>query len=60
MAKWNMIKKKVASNGKIISTGQTTTPLFSNEDTGLKDKVANLENKLDTILTLLNKKEKLK
>ena len=52
---WDMTKKNTASNGKIISTGQKTTPLF--DDSELEERVSKMENKLDTILTLLNKED---
>ena len=53
---WDMTKKNTASNGKIISTGQKTTPLFD-DNSELKERVSEMENKLDTILTLLNKED---
>ena len=51
-----MTKKNTASNGKIISTGQKTTSLFD-DNSELKERVSEMENKLDTILTLLNKED---
>ena len=53
MAIWDMTKKNIDSNGKIISTGQKNTPLF--DDSELEERVSKMEDKLDTILTLLNK-----
>ena len=53
---WDMTKKNTASNGKIISTGQKITPLFD-DNSELKERVSEMENKLDTILTLLNKED---
>ena len=57
MAKWDMTKRNVTSDGKVISTGQKITPLFD-DNSELEERVSNMENKLDTILTLLNKEEK--
>ena len=54
MAKWDMTKKNINPDGKIISTGQTITPIFD-DNSKLESRVSNIENKLDTILTLLNK-----
>ncbi len=56
MAKWDMTKKNVNSDGKIISTGQKITPLFD-DNSELEERVSNIESKLDTILTLLINKE---
>ena len=40
MNKWNMIKKNQNSNGEIISTGQTITSMYDdNENDKLKNKV---------------------
>ena len=51
MTKWNMVEKKTTSNGKVISTGEKTTPLFDDTDTKkLENKVNTLENKVDKIL----------
>ena len=55
MANWDMTKRQVNSDGKIISTGQKTTPLF--DDSELEGRVSKMEDKLDTILTLLNKED---
>ena len=54
MAKWDMTKKNINSDGKVISTGQIITPIFE-DNSKLESRVSNIENKLDTILTLLNK-----
>ena len=54
MAKWDMTKKNINSDGKVISTGQIITPIFD-DNSKLESRVSNIENKLDTILTLLNK-----
>jgi len=57
MNKWNMIKKNQNYNGEIISTGQTITPMYDdNENDKLKNKVNELENKVDKILNILEKK----
>ncbi len=57
MTKWDMTKKNLDSNGKIISTGQTITPMYNdNENDKLKSKVNELENKVDKILNILEKK----
>jgi len=45
MAKWDMTKT------------EKITPLFPDENVGLKDDVSRLEKKIDTILTLLINKE---
>tara|TARA_R100000005_G_C4809744_1_gene96851 strand:- start:166 stop:387 length:222 start_codon:yes stop_codon:yes gene_type:complete len=57
MAKWDMTKRNVTPDGKVISTGQKITPLFD-DNSKLEERVSNMENKLDTILTLLNKEDK--
>ena len=54
MAEWNMTKRKVSSDGKVISTGQKITPLFD-DNSNLEERVSKMEDKLDTILTLLKK-----
>ena len=54
MAKWDMTKKNINSDGKVISTGQIITPIFD-DNSKLESRVSNIENKLDIILTLLNK-----
>lgn len=57
MTKWDMTKKNLDSNGKVISTGQTITPMYDdNENDKLKNKVNELENKVDKILNILEKK----
>ena len=57
MTKWNMVKKQTTSNGKVISTGEKTTPLFDDTNTKeLENKVNKLENKVDKILNILEKK----
>ena len=48
MTKWNMIKKQTTSNGKVISTGEKTTPLF--DDTNTKELDDYLDGDLDLIL----------
>ena len=55
MTRWDMTKRKVSADGKVITTGQKITPLFSDDTVELKERVSEMENKLDTILTLLNK-----
>jgi len=55
MANWDMTKRQVSPNGKVISTGQKNTPLF--DDSKLEERVSKMEDKLDTILTLLNKED---
>ena len=53
MTEWDMTKKQVTPDGKVIATGEKITPLY--DDTSeLKEKVSQLEIKLDKILTLLN------
>ena len=54
MANWDMTKRQVNSDGKIISTGQKATPLFD-DNSNLEERVSKMEDKLDIILTLLNK-----
>jgi|TARA_Y100001938_G_scaffold145928_1_gene223700 hypothetical protein len=55
MTKWDMTKKQVTSNGKVIATGEKITPLYDDTDTKeLENKVNTLETKLDKILNLLN------
>ena len=54
MANWDMTKRQVSPNGKVISTGQKNTPLFD-DNSELEERVFKMEDKLDTILTLLNK-----
>ena len=54
MANWDMTKRQVSPDGKVISTGQKATPLFD-DNSKLEERVSEMENKLDTILTLLNK-----
>ena len=56
MANWDMTKRQVSPNGKVISTGQKNTSLFDDNDK-LEERVSEIENKLDTILTLLNKED---
>tara|TARA_R110000822_G_scaffold174601_1_gene314237 strand:+ start:428 stop:604 length:177 start_codon:yes stop_codon:yes gene_type:complete len=52
MAKWDMTKKNINSDGKVISTGQTVTPLFD-DSSSLESRVSDIEDKLDKIVTLL-------
>jgi hypothetical protein len=60
MAKWDMTKKNINSDGKVISTGQIITPIFD-DNSKLESRVSNIENKLDKILNLLeNQKENIK
>ena len=60
MTKWDMTKKNINSDGKVISTGQIITPIFD-DNSKLESRVSNIENKLDKILNLLeNKKENIK
>tara|TARA_R100001443_G_scaffold99472_1_gene106622 strand:+ start:170 stop:334 length:165 start_codon:yes stop_codon:yes gene_type:complete len=48
-----MTKKQVTLDGKVIATGEKITPLY--DDTSeLKEKVSQLEIKLNKILDLLN------
>ena len=55
MTEWDMTKKQVTSNGKVIATGEKITPLYDDTDTKeLENKVNTLETKLDKILNLLN------
>ena len=56
MANWDMTKRQVNSDGKIISTGQKNTSLFD-DNSELEERVSKMEDKLDTILTLLNKED---
>lgn len=56
MTKWDMTKRNVSSDGKVISTGQKITPFFD-DNSELEERVSNIESKLDTILTLLINKE---
>ena len=56
MANWDMTKRQVSPNGKVISTGQKNTSLFDDNDK-LEERVSKMEDKLDTILTLLNKED---
>ena len=52
MNKWDMTKKNINSDGKVISTGQTVTPLFD-DSSRLESRVSNIEDKLDNIVSLL-------
>jgi hypothetical protein len=52
MANWDMTKKNINSDGKVISTGQTVTPLFD-DSSNLESRVSNVEDKLDKIVKLL-------
>tara|TARA_R100001594_G_scaffold109064_1_gene143848 strand:- start:90 stop:269 length:180 start_codon:yes stop_codon:yes gene_type:complete len=53
MTQWDMTKKQVTLDGKVIATGEKITPLY--DDTSeLKEKVSQLEIKLNKILDLLN------
>tara|TARA_R110000751_G_scaffold305579_1_gene422202 strand:+ start:401 stop:577 length:177 start_codon:yes stop_codon:yes gene_type:complete len=52
MTKWDMTKKNINSDGKVISTGQTVTPLFD-DSSSLESRVSNIEDKLDKIVSLL-------
>ena len=53
MTKWDMTKKQITPDGKVIATGEKIAPLY--DDTSeLKEKVSQLEIKLDKILTLLS------
>jgi len=54
MTKWDMTKRNVSSDGKVISTGQKITPFFD-DNSKLEERVSNIENKLDTLITLLTK-----
>jgi len=54
MANWDMTKRQVNSDGKIISTGQKNTSLFD-DNSNLEERVSKMEDKLDTVLTLLKK-----
>lgn len=58
MTKWDMTKKNLDSNGKVISTGQTITPMYDdNENDKLKNKVNELENKLDKLINVLSNRQ---
>ena len=52
MTNWDMTKKNINSDGKVISTGQIVTPLFD-DSSNLESRVSNIENKLDKIVKLL-------
>jgi hypothetical protein len=52
MTNWDMTKKNINSDGKVISTGQTVTPLFD-DSSNLESRVSNVEDKLDKIVKLL-------
>jgi ubiquinone biosynthesis protein UbiJ len=53
MTKWDMTKRQVTPEGKVIATGQKITPLY--DDTSeLKQKVSSMETKLEKILESLN------
>jgi len=52
MVKWDMTKKNINSDGKVISTGQIVTPLFD-DSSSLESRVSNIEDKLDKIVSLL-------
>ncbi len=53
MTQWDMTEKQITPDGKVIATGEKITPLY--DDTSeLKEKVSQLEIKLDKILDLLN------
>ena len=52
MAKCDMTKKHINRDGKVISTGQTVTPLFD-DSSSLESRVSDIEDKLDKIVTLL-------
>jgi len=52
MTKWDMTKKNINSDGKVISTGQIVTPLFD-DSSSLESRVSNIEDKLDKIVSLL-------
>jgi len=55
MTKWDMTKKQVTPDGKVIATGEKITPLYDDTNTKeLENKVNTLETKLDKILNLLN------
>ena len=53
MTQWDMTKKQVTLDGKVIATGEKITPLYD-DISELKEKVSQLEIKLDKILDLLN------
>ena len=57
MANWDMTKRQVNSDGKIISTGQKITPLFPAQDTSLKKQVDGVEKKLDELIQLISNKK---
>ena len=50
-----MIKKQTAPNGKVISTGEKTIPLFDNDNKELETRVSKIENQLNTIIDILKK-----
>ena len=52
MTNWDMTKKNINSDGKVISTGQIVTPLFD-DSSNLASRVSNVEDKLDKIVKLL-------
>ena len=55
MTEWDMTKKQVTPDGKVIATGEKITPLYDDTNTKeLENKVNTLETKLDKILNLLN------
>ena len=55
MTEWDMTKKQVPPDGKVIATGEKITPLYDDTNTKeLENKVNTLETKLDKILNLLN------
>ena len=53
MAKWDMTKKNINSDGKVISTGQTVTPLFD-DSSSLESRVSDIEDKLDLQLNTMD------
>ena len=53
MANWDMTKRQVSPDGKVISTGQKNTSLFD-DNSELENRVHKIEDKLDKILTLLS------
>ena len=58
MTKWDMTKKNLDSNGKIISTGQTVTPMYDNSDNDkLENKVNELEKKVDKLIDVLSNRQ---
>ena len=51
-----MTEGQITVDKKVIATGQQTKPFFEDDTSKLEERVSKLENKLDRIIKILEKK----